>query len=206
MKKIRILIADDHTMVRVGLTSLLGTKADLEVVGEAANGEQAVTKAIKLEPDVVIMDLMMPKKDGVEASAEIHARKPGIRILLLTTFGSSGGIAKALESGATGAILKSISNTELFSVIRKTAAGVRVLSPEIEKMIEDDRELKDLSPRQLEILQSLARGLTNREIALQYNISADSVKTHITRIFNKLGVASRSEAVSIALRKHLLKI
>ena len=206
MKKIRILIADDHAMVRVGLTSLLGTKPDLEIIGEAPNGEQAVTKALKLEPDVVIMDLMMPKKDGVEASAEIHARKPGIRILLLTTFGSSSGIAKALESGATGAILKSISNTELFSVIRKTAAGIRVLSPEIEKMVDEDRELRDLSPRQLEILQSLARGLTNREIAQQYSISADSVKTHITRIFNKLGVASRSEAVSIALRKHLLKI
>ena len=206
MKKIRILIADDHTMVRVGLTSLLGTKADLEVVGEAANGEQAVTKAIKLEPDVVIMDLMMPKKDGVEASAEIHARKPGIRILLLTTFGSSGGIAKALESGATGAILKSISNTELFSVIRKTAAGVRVLSPEIEKMIEDDRELKDLSPRQLEILSSVTRGLSNADIAKQFGITPDGVKFHITSILAKLGAANRSEAVAIALRKHLLKL
>ena len=206
MKKIRILIADDHAMVRVGLTSLLGTKADLEVVGEAPNGEQAVTKALKLEPDVVIMDLMMPKKDGVTASAEIHAQRPDIRILLLTTFGSSNGIAKALEAGATSAIMKSISNPELFSVIRKTAAGIRVLSPEIEKMLDEDSALRDLSPRQLDILQSLARGLTNREIAQQYNISADSVKTHITRIFNKLEAASRSEAVAIALRKHLLKI
>ena len=206
MKKIRILIADDHAIVRVGLTSLLGTKPDLEVVGDASNGEQAVAKTLKLSPDVVIMDLMMPKKDGVAATAEIHERKPEVRILLLTTFGSSNGIAKALECGATSAVMKSLSNTELFSVIRKTAAGIRVLSPEIEKMLDEDSALRELSSRQLDILQSLVRGLTNREIAQQYNISPDSVKTHIARIFSKLEAASRSEAVAIAMRKHLLKV
>ena len=206
MGKIRVLIADDHAVVRMGLASLLGTAKAIDVVGEAFDGEDTVRKALKLKPDVVVMDLVMPRKDGIVATTEILEMLPEAKVLILTTFSSSENIAKALKAGATGAVLKSSSNDELIGAVLKVAKGERYLSADIEHLLEDDPPLPDLSPRQIEILESISRGLTNKEISTQLEISLESVKSHIKIILEKLGAASRTEAASIAQRKNLLKI
>ena len=206
MGKIHVLIADDHAVVRMGLASLLGTAKAIDVVGEAFDGEDTVRKALKLKPDVVVMDLVMPRKDGIAATTEIKEKHPLTNVLILTTFSSSENIAKALKAGAAGAVLKSSSNDELIEAILKVARGERYLSADIEHLLADDPPLPDLSPRQIEILDSIARGLTNKDIASQLDISLESVKSHIKIILEKLGAASRAEAASIAQRKHLLKI
>ena len=203
--KIKVLIADDHAIVRMGLASLLGTKKDIEVVGGAEDGEETVRKALKLTPNVIIMDLMMPKKDGVAATAEIHRHLPETRIMILTSYGTSDGIAHALAAGASGALMKSTEFSEFVSAIRTLAAGGRVIAPEIERQLAEDPPVPDLTPRQSEILHSITRGLTNADIARQLGIREDSVKEHINAIFVKLGASNRSEAITIALRKHLVK-
>lgn len=205
MKPIKVLLSDDHAIVRMGLASLLGTKKDIEVVGEAEDGESAVRKALKLTPDVVIMDLMMPKMDGVEATAEIHRRLPDVKIMILTSYGASDGIAHALSAGATGALMKSTEFSEFVSAIRSIAAGQHVIAPEIARQLSEDPPVPELTSRQAEILQSITRGLTNADIAKQLGIREDSVKEHVNAIFTKLGAANRSEAITIAMRKHLLK-
>ena len=202
--KIKVLLADDHAIVRMGLASLLGTKPDIKVVGEASNGEETVELAQRKSPDVVLMDLMMPHKNGVDATAELHERMPNIKVLILTMFGTSPEIADALAAGATGALMKSVAKTDLVSAIRRVAAGERVLSPEIEQMLEEDSATPALSPRQRNILESISRGLTNNEISAQLDISLGSVKTHIERIFAKIGATTRAEAISIALRRRLI--
>ena len=204
--KITILLADDHTVVRAGLKAILGFEKDFLVVGEAANGIEAVKKARELKPNVVIMDLMMPKLNGADATAQIAAALPQTHILILTTYGSAEDISRALDAGATGALMKTASNDQLANAIRKVAAGGKVLSAEIAKSIKLNPPVTDLTPRQLEILQSVTRGLTNEDIAQQFGITASGVKQHLSTVFAKLGASSRSEAVTIALRKHLLKI
>ena len=206
MEKIRVLIADDHAVVRMGLASLLGTSKAIEVVGDAFDGEDTVRKALKLAPDVVVMDLVMPRKDGIAATAELQKKVPFAKILILTTFGSSENIAKALKAGAIGAVLKSSGNDELIGAVLKVAKGERYLSGEVQQLLKDDPPLPDLSPRQIEILDSVARGLTNKEISTQLDISLESVKSHVKIILEKLGAGSRTEAASIAQRKQLLKI
>ena len=204
--KIRVLIADDHAMVRMGLASLLGTEPDIEVVGEADNGKTAIQKSIVLKPDVIVMDLVMPNMDGTTATAEILKRLPETKILLLTSFGTADGIAHAIEAGAHGAMMNNADFSELVAAIRTIAGGGRAISPEIEHFMEEDPPVQKLTQRQSAILASLVRGLTNDDIAKQFSIQRSSVKDHLTAIFEKLGAANRSEAVSIALRKHLLKI
>lgn len=206
MSKIRILIVDDHAIVRTGLAALLGSIPDFEIVGEASNGSIAVSKAIKLNPDVIVMDLVMPKMGGVEATTEILSKLPDTRILILTSFGTSEELSRVFSAGATGAILKNTANSALVSSIRRITKGNRVVSPEIENMLANEPPIPELSSRQRDILESLTRGLTNNEIAMQFEISPESVKTHIAKLFEKIGAGNRSEAVSIALRKHLLKL
>ena len=206
MNGISILVADDHAIVRMGISSLLGMERDLALVGEATNGKDAVAEAMRLRPDVVVMDLMMPKMDGVEATAELHAKLPETKVLLITTYGTSDGIAHALDCGASGAILKSAADTELIPAIRKIAGGGTYVSSEIKRQLESDPPIPDLTPRQLEILESMIRGLTNRDIARELGIRQDGVNEHVNAILQKIGAANRTEAVAIALRKHLLKI
>ena len=203
--KIRVLIADDHAMVRMGLASLLATEPDIEIAGEASDGDDAVSKANALRPDVVIMDLMMPKKDGAEATAAIMRLLPQTKVLLLTTFGSADGVAHALDAGATGAIMKNADFSDLVSAVRTVASGGRAVSSEIERFIREDPPVPDLTPRQKELLAATVRGLTNDDIAKQFSIKRSSVKDHLTAIFVKLGAANRSEAISIALPKQLVK-
>ena len=204
--KIKILIADDHAIVRIGLSALLKTESDLSVVGVAKDGEEAVVEALRLKPDVIVMDLMMPKKSGVEATAEIHARLPEAKIVILTTFAASDGIKHALDAGATGAVMKTAEDAELVSIIRTIAAGGTVISDEIQQLLTEDPPAEDLTPRQMEILESVTRGFTNADIAKQFGIREQSVKEHISTILAKIGAANRSEAVAITMRKHLLKI
>ena len=204
--KIKILVADDHAIVRMGLIALLKKEKDMAVVGEAEDGLEAVEQAAKLRPDVVLLDLMMPQMDGADATAAILERCPSARILILTTFGTSESIGKALRSGATGAVQKNLSNVELLSAIRDIAEGKQVISADIQDTLSSDDPIPDLTERQMEILQSVTRGLTNNEIAKQFGITYDGVKAHLKVIFAKLGVSGRSEAITIALRKHLLKI
>ena len=206
MDNIRILIADDHAIVRMGLVTLLGNQVGFEIVGEATNGEQAVTKALKLKPDVVVMDLVMPKKDGVAATAELREKLPAAKCLILTSFGTSDEMQAALHAGAVGILLKSTANSKLIATIKKVAAGKMVIAEDVEQLLADVQSAPELSPRQREILESITRGLSNAQIALQLNIGPESVKTHMTKLFEKLGAANRSEAVAIALRKHLLKM
>ena len=203
--RIKVLIADDHTIVRAGLAALLGTERDLEIVGQAKNGVEAVREAERLLPDVVIMDLMMPKKDGVQATAEITAKVPSAKVILLTTFGTSDGIAHALRNGARGAILKNADNAQLATAIRKVARGEVFVSPDIRQQLAVDPPIPELTPRQRDILASMIRGLTDRDIARQLGIRQDGVNDHVSAILQKLGAANRTEAVVIALRKHLLK-
>jgi len=206
MKKIRVLIADDHAIVRMGLSALFESDPALEVVGEAEDGAVAVAETIRLKPDVVTMDLMMPALDGAAATAEIHAKSPETKVLLLTTFGTSDGIARALEAGATGALMKNAANTDLLKAIHDVAAGETTISESVRQILNEDPPVRELTDRQREILRSVVRGLTNRDIAQQFNISPNVVKGHLNAIFTKIGAANRAEAVAIALRKHLLKI
>ena len=203
--KISILIADDHLIVRTGLAALLGTERDFQVVGQAKNGIEAVRETVRLRPDVVIMDLVMPKKDGVEATAEISEKAPGSRVIMLTTFGTSDGIAHALAAGAKGAILKNADNAELVKAIRKVAKGGEFLSQEIQQQLSADPPIPELTPRQKEILTQMVRGLTDRDIAHLFGIRQDGVNDHVRAILAKLGAANRTEAVAIAMRKHIVE-
>lgn len=202
--KTRILIVDDHALIRRGLTDLLRYEKDLAVVGEASDGEAAVAAATALKPDVVVMDLVMPVMDGVEATRRIKAVLPEAKILILTTFGTSVDVARAIAAGASGAIMKDASMEEQLTAIRTVASGGKVLSPEIAKAVQEE-PLPEFTKRQLVILESAARGLTNKDIATMLEISVDAVKQHLAAICSKLGAANRSEATAIALRRHLLK-
>ena len=206
MKKFRILLADDHAIMRMGLCAILGKQPDFEVVGEAEDGEEAVARTRALRPDVVIMDLMMPKLDGAAATAAIHAELPETKILILTTFGAADSLAHALQNGAAGALLKSAPNAELITALRAIAAGRRIVAPDIQRILRENPPSEELTPRQLEILEQMTRGLTNADIARVLGISEQRVKEHVLTILSKLGAANRTEAVALALRKQLLKI
>ena len=206
MNKIKILIADDHSLVRIGFASLLGYQPDFQVVGTAEDGDAAVRLFKELAPDVTVMDLMMPGTNGVEATRRIREADPTARILILTTFGTAADVTKAIAAGAVGAITKDSSNDELLAAIRTVATGRESISPVIRKSLIDNPNPPEFTERQTEILLSVTRGLTNADIAKQLGISTDAAKQHIMAIFKKLGAANRTEAVAIALRKHLLKI
>ena len=206
MCKIRVLIADDHSIVRMGLATLLELEDDLELVGMSVNGKTAVAEAAKTKPDIVVMDLMMPVMDGIEATKAIKEKLPDTKIVLFTTFPTSDLISQALANGATGAIFKSAADTELIKAIRAVAAGKTYISSDIRKLLDSDPPVGALSPRQTEILESIVRGLSNAEIGAQLGITPTVVREHTIRLFQKIGAANRAEAVAIALRKHLLKM
>ena len=206
MKKIKVLIADDHAVVRTGLAAILGTEPDIEVVGLAKNGAEAVETAIATNADVVIMDIRMPVMDGAEATAALHEKQSGAKVLVLTSFGEVDGVALALESGAAGAITKTAEDAELVTVIRNIAAGGKYISPEIEKLLTESPPIAKLTPRQREILAYMAKGLTNVEIAEILRIRKDTVEEHVNLLLAKLDAANRTEAVAIALRKQLIKM
>ena len=204
-QKTRILIADDHAVVRVGLASLFSAQKDMEVVAQAKNGEEAVRLALELRPDVTLLDLVMPRKDGAEALAEIKAAIPDAKVVILTSFGSYDGVARAVRTGAAGAILKTTEDEQIVPIMRRIAAGEKFISPEIKKLLSESPALPDLTERQRTILAALTRGLSNNDIAASLDTTPENIRDHLKVIFAKIGAANRVEAVAIALRKHLLK-
>ena len=205
MSKIRILLADDHMLMRMGIATLVSTAKDMTVVGEARNGREAVELAGSLRPDVVIMDLMMPEMSGGEATKAIHAAHPGIKIVILTTYGTSAELATAVTNGAVGVLLKDKVEMDLLNTIRFVVEGNQVIPTRLLAQIEEDKAMGKLTDRQMEILASVAQGQSNADIALQFGLSEITVKKHLSAIFERLGVANRSEAVALAFRKQMLK-
>ena len=204
-RKTRILIADDHLVVRMGLAAIIGIEKDMAVIGEACDGREAVRLATALKPDVIVMDLMMPKLGGADATEAILKADPAAKILILTTFGTSDELRRALDAGAVGALVKDSAHDQLIDAIHHTASGERTISPEIRRQLKASKQEPELTPRQIEILAYVAKGLNNREIAAQIGIGPDCVKAHLKTVFSRLGAASRSEAVAIALRTDLLR-
>ena len=206
MKPTTLLIVDDHAVMRMGLASLLETCGDVKVLGDTGDGESAISLALKLRPDVIVMDLVMPGMDGVETTRRLIEKWPEANVLILTTFATSDGISHAVKAGAKGAILKNADLKGLLAAIHDIAGGKRHFSAEVAQIMTDDPPVPELSGRQQEILESIVRGLSNSDIARQLGISLPMVKEHLSLLFAKLGASNRTEAVAIALRKQLLKI
>jgi NarL family two-component system response regulator LiaR len=211
MEAIRVLIADDHAIVREGLRTLIGSEPGIELVGEASDGAEAVSKARALRPDVVLMDLVMPRKDGLEAIREIKEENPEIRILVLTSFAEEDKVFPAIKTGAQGYLLKDSSPEELLKAIYDVHSGEAPLHPTIAlKLIRELKQPSDLPPvkdplseREVTVLKLVAQGLTNQEIAERLMISEWTVRTHVSNILEKLHVANRTQATLYALREGL---
>lgn len=209
MDKIKLLIVDDHQMVRLGLSSFMNIQPDIEVVGEAADGESGYLKAKNLKPDVILMDLVMDRLDGIGATQKILAEMPEQKILILTSFLDDEKVFPALAAGAKGYILKTSQAAEIASAIRKVASGQDVLSGAVKEKINQQKHRKlelydNLSKREMEVLKILAQGLSNQEIADQLFISLKTVKTHVSNIFNKLEVNDRTQATIYAIQHKLV--
>jgi len=206
---IRILLVDDHPVVRAGLSGLLSSQPDFVVVGEASNGLEALDMLERIGADVVLMDLRMPQMDGVAATRQVRARFPKVQALVLTTYDTDSEIVRAVEAGATGYLLKDVPREELFRAVRLCAKGEAVLSPPVAarllgRMRGSSQE--NLSVRELEVLALVAKGLSNKEIARKLKISEATVKTHLLHTFEKLGVDDRTAAVTVALERGILHL
>jgi DNA-binding NarL/FixJ family response regulator len=209
MERIRLIIADDHPVVRTGLQGMLAGQPDLEVAGEATTGIEAVDLVEKLRPDIVLMDLRMPEMDGVTAISEIKALQPEVHVLVLTTYDTDADILPAIEAGATGYLLKDAPRDELFRAIRAAARGEAVLAPGVAARLMDRMRApaeEALSAREIEVLSLVAQGESNKGIARQLHISEATVKTHLVHIYGKLGVADRTAAVTTALQRGILRL
>ena len=209
MKKassIRVLVADDHYVVRMGVTAVINNEPDMEVVAEAVNGLQAVELFEKYKPDLVLLDSRMPLKDGVQAAKEIQDRHPAARILMLTAFDGDEDIHKALAAGAQGYVLKSSTGEQLVPALRAVAAGDGWIPEEVASRLARRKEFEPLTPRELEVLHELAKGLANKQIADVMNISQHTAKGYLKTILTKLHVADRTEAVTVAIQRGLIHI
>jgi len=214
-EKIRILIVDDHAVVRKGLSAILETEPDLEVIGEAENGNQAVWKARSLQPDVILMDLVMPEKDGIEAIKEIKKENDAAKILVITSFAEDEKVFPAIKSGALGYLLKDSSPDDLIQAIHEIYQGKASLHPTIaRKLIQELKEEKNETPsdeqvltgREVEVLNLIAHGLSNQEIANRLMVSETTVRFHVSNILSKLHLANRTQAVLFALKEGYAKL
>jgi len=212
---IRVLIADDHAIVREGLRTILGFQEGVEVVGEASDGQEAVDLAQELLADVVLMDIRMSKLDGVEATRRIKAQNPQIGVIVLTNYDDDRYVFEGIEAGASGYLLKDIGADDLSEAIHRVARGESLMAPSVLRKVLDEfahraeeRELphEGLTPRELEVLQALAQGLKNEEIAKELFITEKTVKSHLGSIFSKLGVNDRSQAILYAIKHKLVDI
>jgi len=209
MTAIRVLIVDDHPVVRSGLRAILISQPDLEVAGEADSGETALEQFERVHPDVTLMDLRMPGMNGVPAIAAIRLKDPQAHILVLTTYDTDADILRAIEAGATGYLLKDASPTDLFHAIRSAARGEATLAPKVAARL--TRRVtagpgKALSGREVEVLEQAVSGASNKEIAVQLHITEATVKSHFVHIFEKLGVADRTAAVTLALESGIIHL
>jgi DNA-binding NarL/FixJ family response regulator len=205
-ERIRVLVADDHPVVRTGLSAVIIEQSDLELVAEAENGERAVALFREHQPDVVLMDLRMPVMDGVEAIRTITGEFPTARILALTTYEGDADIRRALEAGARGYLLKDMLLTEVISAVRAVRRGERVIPIAVATRLAEFPERSELSERELEVIQLVARGLSNKEVARAIGRTDETVKIHLKNIFAKLDVADRTEAVTVALTRGLIHL
>ena len=204
--RIRVLVADDHPVVRAGLATVIAQEADLELVAEAENGARAVTLFREHHPDVVLMDLRMPVIDGVEAIRTITAEYPAARILALTTYEGDGDIRRALDVGAWGYLLKDMLLTEVITAVRAVHRGERVIPPAVAVRLAEHPPGSDLTERELEVLTLVARGLANKDVAGAIGRSDETVKIHLKNIFAKLRVTDRTQAVTVALARGLIHL
>jgi DNA-binding NarL/FixJ family response regulator len=204
--KIRVLVADDHFVVRMGLIGLVKTEPDMEVIAEAADGGQAVERFAQCRPDLVLMDLRMPVKDGIQATAEIRSRFPAARVLMLTTFDGDDDIHKALEAGAQGYALKNSTGETLIPAVRAVAAGQRWIPQDVATRLAFRKTYEELTAREVEVLHELAKGLANKQIADVLSISEHTVKDHLKNILGKLRVADRTEAVTAAIQRGIIHL
>ena len=205
---IRVLVVDDHGVVREGLRTYLELQDGIEVAGEAADGEQAVSEAEALKPDVVLMDLVMPKLDGVEAMRELRARLPGARVIVLTSFADDERLLPAIQAGAAGYLLKNVQPAELARAVRLAHAGEALFDPSVAarlvEAIATDEPGPHLTPREREVLALIGRGLSNKRIARELGLSEKTVKTHVANVLHKLGVTDRTQAAVYAVRAGLI--
>ena len=214
MEKIKLLIVDDHAVVRDGLTTMLGRESDFAVVGEAQNGLEAVEKTRELKPDIVLMDLRMPELDGVEAMRRIREENLEVSFLVLTTYDTDEDIFHALDAGAKGYLLKDASREELFQAVRAVHRGESLIQPGVAARVLDrlaqlsrQAPVTDiLSGREVEVLRLIAEGAANKEIAASLSLSESTVKTHVANIFGKLEVNDRTGAVTKAMQKGIIKL
>ncbi|HFI0416177.1 TPA: response regulator [Streptococcus suis] len=208
MNAIRVMLIDDHEMVRLGLKSYLNLQPDVEVVAEAGDGEEGLTKALEVKPDVVVMDLVMPKMTGVEATLALLKEWPQAQIVILTSYLDNEKIYPVLEAGARGYMLKTSSADEILSAIRKVARGEYAIETEVEKKVEHHKRYpdlhEDLTAREREILTLLAKGYDNQRIADESFISLKTAKTHVSNILSKLAVSDRTQAVVYAFQHGLV--
>lgn len=207
-EQIKVLVADDHAVVRAGLATILGEQPDITIVGEAGDGLEATSKVLELKPDVILMDIIMPKCSGIDAMIAIRDRMPDARVLILTVSESEENLFRALRFGAQGYLLKSANIDEVADAVRKVAAGEVMLSPNIvTRLIAEFRQKIDepkLSTREMEVLQLLGQGLTNTQIASQLFISESTVRTYLRRLIDKLHLSHRSEAMAYAIRQGIV--
>jgi NarL family two-component system response regulator LiaR len=212
-KGIRVLIADDHAIVRQGLTTFLELQEGIEVAGQASDGEEAATLAARLQPDVVLMDLVMPALDGISAIARIRESTPSTRVIVLTSFADDEKIFAAIRAGAAGYLMKDVSPQDLAAAIRMVHAGEPILAPEVMRRLMDEvgRSLESpsasdtLTEREIEVLRLIANGRSNKEIARDLALSEKTVKTHVSNILQKLQLSDRTQAALYAVRQHLVE-
>jgi DNA-binding NarL/FixJ family response regulator len=204
--KIRILLADDHYVVRMGVIAIINNEPDMEVVAEAANGIQAIDLFNKHKPDLVLLDSRMPHKDGVQAAKEIREKHGEARILMLTAFDGDEDIHKALTAGAAGYVLKGSTGEQLVPALRAVAAGKNWIPPEVAERLVRRKGFEPLTPRELEVLHELAKGLANKQIADVMDISLHTTKEYLKSILTKLHVADRTEAVTVAIQRGLIHL
>ncbi len=204
--RIRILVADDHFVVRMGLIALVNTEPDMKVVGEAADGLQAVEMFSQCQPDLVLMDLRMPVKDGIAATSEIRSRFPDARVLMLTTFDGDTDIHRAIQAGAQGYVLKNSTGDSLIPALRAVAAGQRWIPKEVATRLASRNIFEELTAREVQVLNQMAKGLANKEIGDVLHITEHTVKGHLKNILGKLHVADRTEAVTVALQRGIIQL
>lgn len=204
--RLRILIADDHLVYRIGIRSLIEAEAGFEVVGEAANSNDTVEMYRRLQPDVLLLDLRMPQKGGIEVVRAIRGEFPAARILVVTSYQTEEEVLQVLRAGALGYILKDLNRDMLMEAIRAVCAGKRWVSPGVEKQLAEGVAHRPLTSRELEVIKLLARGLTNREIATVFRISESTVKNHVNHLLFKLEVADRTEAVTFCLSRGIVRV